>query len=621
MLHLGDQKILVSKQRPVWLLYHFVFIKMINESTFYILAGLVGASLLFEWLAYQAGGFLGIMTSRIWLAFHMALVLGILGKAIGQLIDDVKKKYFGLILASLLIVILLGWPFLDPSIGVIGQDATQQLAAGLSSFSTPDWNYTGQAFLGYPNRQYLLAAIPALMLGRTEFALQAGFAWPFWSGLLLFFVSLRSWAKTSNFRHARWLTLASVSTLFVFPYVTEYYLYFEHTLFPLCFLLQAIGWLLFFLVKPTLFHGIALAGSASLLVFSYTTGLAAVALLFVFLFFFAWRLRVKRDCEDTMNPMSLIFRHTIFGPLSLWLMAVALLFTAVLSFMFGRSASSTLRSQDMGELLRAVGKGLSIGFLNQPAAYAGYLVIVLWLYIVAALLFRLGLLHALIASWTLGVIVLSQVLKGYAVYPPAVSFSRTLVTVPVLVTAWFLLFCRWGKRLDTHPGKSSPVVRGLYRFRVPSKQLVSAILVLVILVNTGFGFFNMTRPRVQGDAAKYFDPNHLLPMRLWVSDLNETLDRASWDADTSFCLVIKTDVVWLKNPKDYTQYFFPNADVYVQNLNTDDPDTMDPTQKSLVYTVEIIPGTGVPSVGEQKQTQVLMSNGQVLVITRHLSEP
>ncbi len=40
-------------------------------------------------------------------------------------------------------------------------------AAGLRSFEAPDWNYTGKAFLGYPNRQYLVAALPTLVLGRT----------------------------------------------------------------------------------------------------------------------------------------------------------------------------------------------------------------------------------------------------------------------------------------------------------------------------------------------------------------------------------------------------------------------------------------------------------------------
>ncbi len=33
---------------------------------------------------------------------------------------------------------------------MLGQDATQQMAAGLAAYGKSDMNYTGQAFLGYP---------------------------------------------------------------------------------------------------------------------------------------------------------------------------------------------------------------------------------------------------------------------------------------------------------------------------------------------------------------------------------------------------------------------------------------------------------------------------------------
>ncbi len=49
-----------------------------------------------------------------------------------------------------------------------------------------------------------------------------------------------------------------------------------------------------------------------------------------------------------------------------------------------------------------------------------------------------GRFQAVLAAWILAIIVLSQLLQGYAVYPPPVSFSA-LVSVPVLVTAWFLI--------------------------------------------------------------------------------------------------------------------------------------------------------------------------------------
>ena len=58
-----------------------------------------------------------------------------------------------------------------------------------------DWNYTGTAFLGYPNRQYLIAALPAVFLGRSITALHLGFAYPFLIGLVMLFAEIKNWLK------------------------------------------------------------------------------------------------------------------------------------------------------------------------------------------------------------------------------------------------------------------------------------------------------------------------------------------------------------------------------------------------------------------------------------------
>lgn len=64
---------------------------------------------------------------------------------------------------------------------------------------------------------------------------------------------LRKWTEHKKLAKGESLVMFCLTAVMAFPYVTEYYLYFEHTLYPLCFTLQLIGWLFHFYSKPTFF--------------------------------------------------------------------------------------------------------------------------------------------------------------------------------------------------------------------------------------------------------------------------------------------------------------------------------------------------------------------------------
>ncbi|NLO34793.1 MAG: hypothetical protein GX112_00390, partial [Clostridiaceae bacterium] len=345
----------------------------------------------------------------------------------------------------------------------------------------------------------------------------------------------------------------------------EYYLYFEHTLYPCCYALQAIGWLLLLLNRPTFFHALALAWTGGVLVYCYTPGLA-VALLLVFTLFLAgWPVRVPRwplQAHPSAARAALV-------------LAIFLLATLSLSLLAGRGDRfALLRSGTPAELCQAALIGLRIALTGQPAVYTAHLLPLVWLYLLSALFFLWGRFQAVLAVWILAIIVLSQLLQGYAVYPSPVSFSRTLVSVPVLVTAWFLI-----------ASGSSPRKKWQERFRLP-RRWDHALLVALVIVNLAVGTLHLTRPLVQGDAAKYDAQGLLQPMHLLVREINRQAAAAGLQAEDTFTLIIYTDSVWLKNPVDYTRYFYPRARTIVLGSGQTLPDHLDAQHPWLIYILD-----------------------------------
>ena len=406
---------------------------------------------------------------------------------------------------------------------------------------------------------------------------------------------MRQWAKEKGVRWGDGLALAAVTSLFVFPYVTEYYLYFEQAIYPCCFTFQVIGWLLYFLRKPTLFHALALTWTGCMLIYCYTTAIAVVLLLMFLLGIYGFLsvIPVKRHKVINYERKINLTGNPLLGWTSL-LIAAAILITFVFSLLFGRSDRITvLGSSHVPELLQAALTGLKIALTNNPAIFASFLLPFVWLYLVAALSLRLGKLNLVIAVWTLGVIVLSQVLQGYAVYPAPISFSRTIVTVPVLVTAWFLLLTDWLSKQKEEQENMLHYLNWIKDRNINIEKVASLLLSALIAFNIAAGLDNLRRPIVQGDAAKYIAPAYLHPMQLVISDLNQRLAIEKISANDEFTFVLYTDDVWLKNPEDYTCYFFPKARVIVLESGCVLPADIDRQKPLIIYLIEGTPADEV----------------------------
>ena len=91
---------------------------------------------------------------------------------------------------------------------------------------------------------------------------------------------------------------------------------------------------------------------------------------------------------------------------------------------------------------------------------------------------------------------------------------------------------------------------------------------------------------MQGDAAKYIAPGYLRPMNLLMLDLTEKLAAAGMTQDDEFNFVLCTDNVWLKNPADYTEYFYPEANIYLCENDNDLPVDMNTDLITVFYAVE-----------------------------------
>jgi hypothetical protein len=71
-------------------------------------------------------------------------------------------------------------------------EAAQQVAGGLNLSASPDLGYTEVGFVGYPGRQYVVAAVPSMLLGRGIWPLRLGYAIPVWAGMLVCYCGLRA---------------------------------------------------------------------------------------------------------------------------------------------------------------------------------------------------------------------------------------------------------------------------------------------------------------------------------------------------------------------------------------------------------------------------------------------
>ncbi len=375
-----------------------------------------------EAAAYRWGGVYAVAAGRIWALMGIGfLILGLIeiGRAARE---DYKTRNPApiVLLVGILASTLPGIGGVD--LLPIYHEAPQEVARGLESLKQTDWAYTGYGHIGYPNRQYLIAAVPSVVLGTGLIPLRLGFGLPFVFGMLLFWVGLRRILAGHRWG-SRAASIAALAVL-AFPYAVVHLHNYEQTIFPLAATLAATGWFVLTVAAPSIPRLLGLAWIGALLGCSYTPNLSSWVLMIVSLIWLAivsWRER---------RPS--------------WMVSYGAVATLVVCF--GGLSFVTrldLYKVETGHIKASAGaalsNGLSIFFFGDPQIFVpAVLFLPVMVALFVAVVGRLGLPAFGVGWWIIGTLVAASMLNGNSVRPMAIEMFRALVVVPplLLLTAW-----------------------------------------------------------------------------------------------------------------------------------------------------------------------------------------
>lgn len=369
--------------------------------------------------AYIFGGIYAIIASRLWIAMGIIFLFFSQYVIFRAIIADIKKKFFLGLLSLLYITLLTIVPIGSSMLAPLHHEATQQVSAALENIKQADLNYTKPSFLGYPSRQYLIAALPTILFGRSKINLQLGYALPFLLGVFLLYAGLRNFLKEHFY--GNYLSAFVIISIISFPYVIEFLRRYEQAILPISFTMQTLGWMLLTIKKQTIRNALSLIWAGSMLATSYTPGLSSWALLLTFIVIFIIHSCIKR------SAMPAIF----------WICCFMVILAFGLSSFQGREDG--LQKVDTGYLLNTnmqnAFEGYSIFFFADKKLFLNPLLLLpIMIYIACSLLWFNKLPHFLISFWVLLTIAFSVYLKGYASPPPILAIHRAMVIIPPLMT-------------------------------------------------------------------------------------------------------------------------------------------------------------------------------------------
>lgn len=513
--------------KKLFLTLHRFFSEGIDATKVKVLFGYFAVVSLLELLAYTKGGASSIIASRLWL-FTALFCFGLfLYAGIKKLVEDVKQKAYFLILSFFVLVGIFCFYIGNLAYSDVNADAAQQVAAGLDSFGVADWNYTGVAFLGYPNRQYILAALPALLFGRSITTLHMGFALPFLIGLSMLFLELRNYLKDKGMNEQ--YALLPVYALPAFPFITEYFMNFEQAITPVALTMMGIALFLKLCRKPDVGSVIALSWVGCFYCDSYTPVLASLGLLLCFLGLYLFNLYRKhgKAIWKKQDKEKLYLGEVILG-----LMCNIVLFF-VATMLAKRSDRMDSFREDISLREFAV-EAWKEFFTDTNAVFLGIFAGIVILYIFLSVLGRLKFHDFVISCWVFGVVFFANYMVGYTSYEKAWILQRNMIVIPVLVVAIFLAAMRL---LEKHPIKAN-------------KSIVCCLLLF-------FGLCGILNFNSEHQSFNYF--RYIQPMKYMLQYAEDTLREYGIEDTEEFNLVLYTDNQFQTNVYDYAKFFYPNA--------------------------------------------------------------
>lgn len=478
--------------------------------------------------AYKQQGIFSVIASRIWLFTGIFLITMFVCLSISIIIKDIKTRKFKCLFVYLLLFVFLYTMIGNLNYADINADAAQQTAAGITAMKSTDWNYTGTAFLGYPARQYIIAALPSLLLGRSIYAFHLGFAFPFLIGLTLIYFELRKWLENSGLKEE--YALLPVYSIVAFRFIAEYYLNFEQAITPVALTMICSALLLKMIRQPDTITAIALSWCGCLCVDSYTPVLAYLGLLGCLILIYSIYLLKTNYSEIKTNHI----HAKIFPVFKCFLgIEITFLFFFIATILGNRGDRITETRTDISISTFFLDTWKDF-FTDKNAIFLGMFSGIILLYLLLAISFRLKFYDFIIACWTLMVVFLSQYMVGYTSYEKQWILQRNMIIIPVLVLAFSFAT---GRMLIQK------------QLIIENHTLIAGLLVLGLTSYWGFG-----QPH---QSFTYFQ--YVQPMKYAISCTEDILKEKQCTVNAPFNLVLITDNALQSNIYDYASYFFPNA--------------------------------------------------------------
>lgn len=512
----------------------------LTPSRFVILAVFAAVTILLELAAYIFGGAASVIASRVWMAGVVIFAAAFLFTAVYQLISDIKGKRYLIMAVFLLILAFFVIQIGNYGLSDLSYEATQETVAGLEAFDQTDWNYTGKGFIQYPVKQYLINAIPSLILGRSFFALNLGFALPFLTGLIMLFIELRRFlaAKGIDEKYA----LLPVFMISFSPYIDEFYYIFEQTITPVSYVMIIIALFLRAVRKPCLGTFVLLTSCVSMLPFLYTPALAFMGLFIVIAVLHAVLVLTGR------SVCSGIPGHDLYYALSMIITAVSPVLFFVCTIISNREDRYIMTYSDFDPDKHKEYLDAFIHFFTETnSLFFGIFGLFVLVYMLGSIFMRFKVYDLLVTLWCVVTAYFSFMLPGVAetfnfYYGKELLPQRSMIIIPVLAVCMLLA-----------------VTDIIKSHNIGLRNDILVILSLAFLF-MGFGsLFTVHKANTYNNGTR--------SMNYIVKHLDTLTEYHGNEYDDEFVIAIHSDNGLYVHPYDYLRYFYPNAKVYIFPTN------------------------------------------------------
>lgn len=360
----------------------------------------------------------GIIGIALWLILLAAMiVLSLIQLArIAKMSWQTKSPATLLVIASLMGLVI----FWSGNFKSLSGETTQEVTCALEHVLTmPDMGLHHTCLFGYPVRQYLPQVFSSLWFGRSLPSLAVGGGIYLLMGVVWLGSSL--WQALGINRKGDLITAIALASLLHFHYFNEFLFYFEQGIFPISFalILTAFG-IQILVLKKHAFIGLATL-EGFMAIHSYTPSLALLPLM--------------------LAGITYIFAKDPSSRLLLFWAGLLLVASFGLSLLYRNDlqiGSQTTRSYNQ-RLLDIKESVEHLIFANKGRPFASpFMTGMALLFIALAMGGIFGRYTFSIGLWAGMVLFISLIAKGYNFYQADFRVQRSLLVVPVLLTAALL---------------------------------------------------------------------------------------------------------------------------------------------------------------------------------------